>query len=69
MVTQQRNLIFIYIGEGNWHRFDFDKLEAAGLESIARELQALANRQEVASQDKTRKEREFRYAAVLRLNK
>jgi hypothetical protein len=58
VVAQQGNLVFAYIGDGQWHRFDQDRLEAAALELVARELEAFALGQEVESWDKTRRERE-----------
>ena len=54
------NLMFIYTGDGNWHCFDFDRLESAALEVAAKELAALANGQEVETFDMMRRGREFR---------
>jgi hypothetical protein len=31
VVVRRRNVIFVYIGDGNWHRFDLDQLEIAAL--------------------------------------
>jgi hypothetical protein len=58
VVAQRGNLVFAYIGDGQCHRFDQDRLEAAALEFVARELEAFALGQEVESWDKTRRERE-----------
>jgi hypothetical protein len=47
----------VYIGDGQWHRFTLNRLEAAALELVAREREALAYGEEVESLPKTRRER------------
>ena len=47
VVTQQRGVIFVYIGDGLQHRFDLDRLEAAALELARGEGEALAQGQQV----------------------
>jgi hypothetical protein len=49
VVIRRRSLIFLYIGDGRWHRFNLERLEAAALELAAREVSALAQGQEVES--------------------
>jgi hypothetical protein len=41
--------VLVYIGDGLWHQFDLERLEADSLELAAREVEALANGQEVES--------------------
>jgi hypothetical protein len=56
VVARWGNLIVVYIGDGQWHRFTLNRLEAAALELVARERKALAYGQEVESSDKTTRE-------------
>jgi hypothetical protein len=58
VVTQRRDLIFVYIGDSCWHRYVLEALEAAALELAARDESALAQGQEVESEDKTRRDRD-----------
>jgi hypothetical protein len=44
VVVRPGNLIFVYIGDGNWHRFDLERLEDAVLGLVLREQIALARR-------------------------
>jgi len=56
VVVRRRSLIFVYIRDGNWPRFDLERLETAALRLA--EEEALAQGQEVECQDKTMKERD-----------
>jgi hypothetical protein len=47
VVVRWGNLIFVYIGERNWHRFNLKTLEAAALDLAQREVVALERGQEV----------------------
>jgi hypothetical protein len=47
MDDRQGNLMFVYIGEGNWHRFNLEELEAAALELARRQVVALEEGQQV----------------------
>jgi hypothetical protein len=49
VVPRRRYLILMYIGDGCWHHFDLERLEAAAQELAAREGSALAQGQEVES--------------------
>jgi len=49
VVTRRESLIFVYIGDGQWHSFDLERLEAAARELATRESEALANGEEVES--------------------
>ena len=49
MVVRRGNLVFIYIGDGNWQRFNLEVLEEASLELVLWEAIALACGQEVES--------------------
>jgi hypothetical protein len=49
VVVQQGSLVYVFIGDGNWHRFNLDRLGEAALESTRRESGALLNSQEVES--------------------
>jgi hypothetical protein len=44
VVSRRGNSGFAYIGDGCWHCFDLERLEAAALELAAREESALAQR-------------------------
>ena len=44
MVIRRGNLIYVYIGDGNWHRFNLVELDDAALELALREQVALARR-------------------------
>jgi hypothetical protein len=59
VVVQLRSLIFVYIGDGQWHFFNLERLEAVALELAAWELSTRVEGQEVESQDKTRREKEI----------
>ena len=41
--------MLVYIGDGQWHRFNLDQLEEAALELARRESEALGSGQEVES--------------------
>jgi hypothetical protein len=43
------NLLFIYIGDGQWHRFDLEGLETPAFASAAWQTDALAEGHEVES--------------------
>jgi hypothetical protein len=49
VVVRRGNLIFVYIGDSWWCRFDLETLDAAALEFAARETEALADGEEVES--------------------
>ena len=44
MVARRRGLIYVYNGDGNWHRFDLGRLEEVALELVLQEQIALARR-------------------------
>jgi len=44
VVVRRGNLIFVYIGDGNWHRFNLTELEDAAVELQLSEEIALARR-------------------------
>jgi hypothetical protein len=37
VVDRRRNLVLVYIGDGNWHRFDLERLEGTATELVLRE--------------------------------
>jgi hypothetical protein len=41
VVIQLGSVFFIYIGDGQLHTFDFERLEAAALDLVAGEAEAL----------------------------
>jgi hypothetical protein len=49
VVVRRGSLIFLYIGDGQWHRFNLSQLETAALKLAVRELGALEEVQEVES--------------------
>jgi len=49
LVTQWGNPIFVYIGDGELHRFNLEILEVVELDLASRELEARVNGQEVES--------------------
>jgi hypothetical protein len=44
VVIRRQSLIFVYIGDGQWHRFDLEVLEVAALDLAAQESEALVRR-------------------------
>jgi hypothetical protein len=44
VVVRRGSLIYVYIGDGNWHRFDLNVLEDAAIQLQLREEIALARR-------------------------
>jgi hypothetical protein len=60
VVIGQRRLIFVHFGNGHWHRFDLERLEAAAWNLVRRDMSTLASGQAVVSEDTTRRENIFR---------
>jgi hypothetical protein len=57
VVTQWGSIIYVFIRDGQWHRVDLERLEAATFELAARETEFLEEGQEVESSDMMWRER------------